>query len=101
MCEDGKPSNLALEISSRAKSGWEKPTVDQEATICWKNLVPSYSPHCSTKVTFHREVCDQATLGHVAATWLGQSRAPDGLFRRWDESWVAKPVRVLHMNAVT
>ena len=26
-----------MEISSRARSGWEKATVDQEATICWKN----------------------------------------------------------------
>ena len=55
-----------------------KTTVDQEATICWTDLLPSYSPHCSTKVTFQGEVCDQATLDHVVAPWLGQSRAPDG-----------------------
>ena len=58
------------DVFTRARSGWEKATVDQEATICWKNLLPSYSPHCSTKVTFQGEVCDQAALDHVAAPWL-------------------------------
>ena len=69
---------------------WEKAIADQDTTTARMT-----SHHVSLHITLLKihisgGVCIWLSFGHVAAPWPGQIWAPDWLFRRWAESWVAQ-----------